>query len=409
MVSGGCYANAITSYSDVIFKVNGTNVSFDRTEDVTGGLALHTSSAGVLQLAAGDYVELWHDNSAGDTTWEFNTGVTGGNWISVIKVGSGTLGESIGAVVRNSTTQSIATGTPDGLTFDEEDYDTDGFHSTSVNTERLTIPTGLGGKYLVWGKTYIAAHATGTRIANIYKGGAAYELADQRKPDGTNVDVLRFSSVMDLNAGDYIEFFVTQDSGGALNFGSATDSANSIFGLTLLATQMPTDLRTGTAFPASPSTGDRYRRSDIDYMVFFYDGTQWVSENLFHAGISLDGITVDTKERLPIRTDYKIKAQRFEALMRLSGASSTWVVKLQTIDFENDAVDMTSCSASLTTGTYTVNNVYSDYGADLTQVIDLTGGDSADSIRAIQMFADEQAGTSSLNVGISFYYRLIAT
>lgn len=39
-------------------------------------------------------------------------------------------------------------------------------------------------------------------------------------------------------------------------------------------------LQSGSSFPGSPSAGDRYQRSDIDYMVFVYDGTQWVSEEV---------------------------------------------------------------------------------------------------------------------------------
>lgn len=37
----------------------------------------------------------------------------------------------------------------------------------------------------------------------------------------------------------------------------------------------------GTSFPTSPSTGDRYRRTDLDYKVYFYDGTRWVTENIY--------------------------------------------------------------------------------------------------------------------------------
>ena len=39
-------------------------------------------------------------------------------------------------------------------------------------------------------------------------------------------------------------------------------------------------LATGTSFPGAPTAGDRYRRSDKDYMVFLYDGAQWVTEQI---------------------------------------------------------------------------------------------------------------------------------
>jgi hypothetical protein len=42
---------------------------------------------------------------------------------------------------------------------------------------------------------------------------------------------------------------------------------------------------TGTAFPGGPATGDRYRRSDLEYLVFFYDGTRWLSEMLYHVNM----------------------------------------------------------------------------------------------------------------------------
>ena len=37
-------------------------------------------------------------------------------------------------------------------------------------------------------------------------------------------------------------------------------------------------ITSGASFPASPVTGDRYRRSDLGYDVYYYDGTRWLSE-----------------------------------------------------------------------------------------------------------------------------------
>jgi len=52
-------------------------------------------------------------------------------------------------------------------------------------------------------------------------------------------------------------------------------------------------LSTGSSFPGSPSTGDRYRRSDLDYLVFFYDGTRWLSESLQSSwAINVSGETI---------------------------------------------------------------------------------------------------------------------
>lgn len=46
----------------------------------------------------------------------------------------------------------------------------------------------------------------------------------------------------------------------------------------------------GTTFPATPTTGERYQRTDLDYLIFYYDGTRWLSEQMF--AIEYDGISV---------------------------------------------------------------------------------------------------------------------
>jgi hypothetical protein len=48
----------------------------------------------------------------------------------------------------------------------------------------------------------------------------------------------------------------------------------------------PVAVPTGTSFPGGPAAGDLFRRSDKDYMVFLYDGTRWVTEQLFPLSFS---------------------------------------------------------------------------------------------------------------------------
>lgn len=54
-----------------------------------------------------------------------------------------------GVRCNDSGTQSINASTDEALTWNAEDHDSDGFHDTSSNTSRITIPAGLGGYYLV--------------------------------------------------------------------------------------------------------------------------------------------------------------------------------------------------------------------------------------------------------------------
>lgn len=69
------------------------------------------------------------------------------------------------ARVYNSGNIAIALSSWVSLTFDSERFDTDGMHSTSSNTERLTVPAGGAGLYL------IGVHVTWD--TSPYSGGSA--------------------------------------------------------------------------------------------------------------------------------------------------------------------------------------------------------------------------------------------
>lgn len=54
----------------------------------------------------------------------------------------------------------------------------------------------------------------------------------------------------------------------------------------------------GTSFPSSPTSGDTYRRTDIDDLIFRYDGTRWLSEQVFRAvSGSFDLVSAQTDRR----------------------------------------------------------------------------------------------------------------
>lgn len=55
----------------------------------------------------------------------------------------------VGVRATASGNQTISKDTDTSVTWDTEAYDTDGFHSTSSNTNRITIPAGMGGYYWV--------------------------------------------------------------------------------------------------------------------------------------------------------------------------------------------------------------------------------------------------------------------
>jgi len=127
-------------------------------------------------------------------------------------------------VFKSGAVQTISNATLTDITFNSESYDTDGFHDNSTNNERITIPSGKGGKYLLVGVCELAPNATGRRQAVFKKNGTTviHEAYIEAVSAATIETTLNPVSVIDLVAGDYVTFQVRQDSGGNLNTNSGT-------------------------------------------------------------------------------------------------------------------------------------------------------------------------------------------
>jgi len=124
-------------------------------------------------------------------------------------------------------TQTISNATDTAVTFNAEVFDTDGFHSTSTNTSRVTIPAGLGGKYLVTCGSNWATNATGRRQTFVLLNGANDVIAKAGTIPGSSAGVVGLygSAVVNLTAGDYIELMVQQSSGGSLDMNKRQEDA----------------------------------------------------------------------------------------------------------------------------------------------------------------------------------------
>lgn len=117
-----------------------------------------------------------------------------------------------------SATQSIPNTTTTAITFDVEDFDDGGMHSTTTNTSRITVPTGGAGTYLVGAHVEFAQNATGVRTLLITVNGTATQTTVRdNSPSGSSATRLACSSLVALVAGDYVEVLVVQTSGGNLN------------------------------------------------------------------------------------------------------------------------------------------------------------------------------------------------
>lgn len=120
------------------------------------------------------------------------------------------------AKMRNSTTQSFTTATATAMTWDTEDFDTAGGHSITTNTSRYTCQTGYAGRYRVNAVTEWAINATGIRETWFRVNGANIAGSSDRKSATADSITTNASTIVTLVAGDYVEVFVQQTSGGAL-------------------------------------------------------------------------------------------------------------------------------------------------------------------------------------------------
>jgi hypothetical protein len=118
----------------------------------------------------------------------------------------------VGAQAWNNSAISLSNNTWTAMTYTNEDYDSDSFHSNSTNTSRMTIPTGKGGKYLV--QTQMALNSvnmTGSRSLSIYKNGA--QVKDFGNDSYGEYPIIFFNAVIEAAAGDYVEIYIRQSSG----------------------------------------------------------------------------------------------------------------------------------------------------------------------------------------------------
>lgn len=120
--------------------------------------------------------------------------------------------------------QALTTGIAAAVTFNAETFDhTTALHDTVTQNSRLTIPTGLGGLWLVGYAIAFAANATGIRNAYLRRNGGGVghtdhwcETTDTGLGGGASTS-LAASQLIRLTAGQYLELIATQTSGGNLN------------------------------------------------------------------------------------------------------------------------------------------------------------------------------------------------
>jgi hypothetical protein len=139
-----------------------------------------------------------------------NAGATAPEW--------GSAGASfVGCALKATNDQSTTLNTDVAITFDSEDFDTDAFHDNSTNTSRITIPSGLGGKYLFTFTITDTNQSPNSNVSrpSLFKNGSLIV-----KTEGLFSNItyryMAGSHLLDLAAADYIELKYFGESTGTI-------------------------------------------------------------------------------------------------------------------------------------------------------------------------------------------------
>lgn len=135
-----------------------------------------------------------------------------------------------GALVSLSAPQSIPNAAATSIGFDTESYDTDVYHNNVVNPSRITVPSS--GLYLATATITFNTNVTGIRQIEVLKNGLGFVgMANIR-----SVPIAGFPLILNVStgpiylaAGDYLEVFVYQTSGGALSVLAGNTTSFSVY------------------------------------------------------------------------------------------------------------------------------------------------------------------------------------
>ena len=128
--------------------------------------------------------------------------------------------QDVSCRVTNDANQSIGDSSATKLSFNSEIFDTDSFHDNTTNNSRLTIPED--GKYLC-GVSFTIAGASGhAEVGILLNNSNKIAMSSMANVSGANIGPA-VTTMADLDADDYIEALVYQDSGGSVSVHSSAD------------------------------------------------------------------------------------------------------------------------------------------------------------------------------------------
>lgn len=193
--------------------------------DAKGDLIVGTGADTFSRLAVGTNTYVLTADSAEATGLKWVAPASGATFVGVR-----CSGDSTKQVISNTTTTAI--------NWNVETFDTNGFHSTSSNTSRITIPSGKTGYYKVYAQLTFNNNAATANEVNlqIYKNGSRIVSVIDNFTGNTGINHYRnYSDTIYLTATDYLEVYTYQNTGSNLNvYFSDSGTEYSWFGLELI-------------------------------------------------------------------------------------------------------------------------------------------------------------------------------
>jgi hypothetical protein len=181
-----------------------------------GDLDYYTSSTAKARLGIGTVGQVLQVNS-GATAPEWATPASGVTFS--------------GCRVTQSSAQTISNASTTTLNFNTETFDVDGYHDNVTNNNRLTIPAGKSGYFLIFAKLNMTANAGGSFQGLLRKNGS--QVTTWGTKNNTNINgEPAISIVVSGVPTDFFDLAVYQDSGGNLDTISGTTAIT--FGITYL-------------------------------------------------------------------------------------------------------------------------------------------------------------------------------
>ena len=215
-----------------------------------------------VDLNAGDYVEMPVQQTSGGNL-DVVAAAWGGPRMGMILVGP-IGGQEVGAVAYRDTAQTIPTGTYTQVQFVGTRYDTHGLWS-SASSHLLTAP--VAGKYIVQGTLQFVYNTSGIRQCAIVKRTPSGSMYVSRQGVGAQGQPLDVGGLIDMNAGDTVELWAYQNSGGNLDLNVATTtpvllslhlvSANGVLDVPYVTTASNQSLMSAVVIPGLASHGAR--------------------------------------------------------------------------------------------------------------------------------------------------------